>query len=182
MSELGCALVRLERRAACGAARGTLVALHADGGGPREVLPHCEPLARELDVVAPQAPRARNPFLSSAPPDDPRWRDYAGYSWFRRDAAGRPEPASYGDSLAQLEKLALELHEAGRAPLYLFGVGEGETLARELEALRPDLFEGSVRCNDDGRVRGRPRRGRLAERSEARSEPKASVGGKNGGC
>jgi hypothetical protein len=106
------------------------------------VLPRCEPLARGRDVVAPQAPRARNPFLSSAPPDDPRWRAYAGYSWFRRDDAGRPEPASFGDSLAQLEKLALELVEAGRGPLTLFGVGEGETLARELAALRPDLIAG----------------------------------------
>lgn len=149
MSGLGCALLRLERPAARGPARGTLVALHADGADPRAVLPHCEPLARELDVVAPQAPRSRNPFLSSASPDDPRWRDYAGYSWFRRDAAGRPEPASFGDSLAQLEKLALELHEAGRGPLSLFGVGEGATLARELAALCPDLFpEGAI---DGGR-------------------------------
>ena len=140
MSALGCALARIEREAARGPARGTLVALHADGADARQLLPAGERF-EDLDLIALQAPRARNPFLSSASPDDPRWRDYAGYTWFRRDGAGRPEPASFGDSLAQLEKLVLELHEAGRAPVYLLGRGEGATLAAELHALRPDLFE-----------------------------------------
>ena len=178
MSALGCALQRLERRAARAPARGTLVALHADGADPRAIVAAWQQRAPELDLVAPQAPRARNPFLSSAPPMDPRWRDYAGFSWFRRDDAGRPEPASFGDSLAQLEKLALELHEAGRAPLVLFGVGEGETLAKELAALRPDLFSGMLSLDETiGRAASAAARGAApqAERSEARSEPKASV-------
>jgi predicted esterase len=139
VSALGCALVRIERRAARGPARGTLLVLHADGADARQLLDAAERFP-DLDLVAPQAPRARNPFLSSASPDDPRWRDYAGYAWFRRDRAGNPEPASFGDSLAQLEKLALELHEAGRVPVYLLGRGDGATLAAELHGLRPDLF------------------------------------------
>lgn len=149
-----CALLRREARALRGPARGTLIALHADGADAAQLLRWCGERAPDLDVVAPQAPRARNPFLSSASPDDPRWRDYAGYSWFRSDDAGRPEPASFGDSLAQLEQLALELHEAGRAPLFLVGLREGAVLAAELAALRPDLIHDSFTTGGQGDGRG----------------------------
>jgi pimeloyl-ACP methyl ester carboxylesterase len=115
-------LLRRERRVP--GARGTVVALHADGADSRELEALCESLG-ELDVVAPQAPRARDPFHSSGAPDDARWSAYAGYSWFRRDDLGRPEPASFGDSLAQLESLVAEL----RAPVFVVGHREGATLA-----------------------------------------------------
>ncbi|MFI5317505.1 MAG: hypothetical protein ACHQ6T_17525, partial [Myxococcota bacterium] len=79
-------LLRRERRATSARARGTLVALHADGADASELFALCDALGRDWDVVAPQAPRARDPFHSSAVPADPRWSAYAGYSWFRRDA------------------------------------------------------------------------------------------------
>jgi len=123
-----CQLVRCERRGAR-PERGVLVALHADGGDARALLPLCNAIDLDCDVVAPQGPRAKSPFHSSAAPDDPRWRAYAGFAWFRRDAEGRPEPASFGDALAQLEALVDELHERGRAPIALVGRGDGATLA-----------------------------------------------------
>ncbi len=124
----GSQLLRREIRATF-SRRGTLVALHSDGADARELVPLCGACAGAFDVLAPQAARSRNPFLSSAPPDDPRWRDYAGYAWFRRDDAGRPEPSSFGDSLWQIEQLVLECEERRAEPIGLLGFREGATLA-----------------------------------------------------
>ena len=137
-------LVRRERAASGTASRGTLVALHSDGADSSELLPLCAELGAEFDVLAPQASRSRNPFLSSAPPDDPRWRAYAGFSWFRRDDAGRPEPASFGDSLWQVQQLLLELHERGADPVTLLGYREGATLALGAALALPELLDGVV--------------------------------------
>ena len=135
-------LVRRELRSP--RAHGTLVALHADGADSSELLALTAALALDCDAVALQAPRARDPFHGSAAPADPRWRAYAGYSWFRRDDLGRPEPASFGDSLAQLESLAHELHAGGGAPLFLVGHGEGATLALGAALAFPELLAGVI--------------------------------------
>lgn len=124
----GSQLLRREIRAT-DTRRGTLIALHSDGADARELIPLCSGFAAAFDVIAPQAARSRNPFLSSAPPDDPRWRDYAGYAWFRRDDAGRPEPSSFGDSLWQIEQLVLECEARSAEPIGLLGFREGATLA-----------------------------------------------------
>jgi predicted esterase len=138
-----CQLVRRERRD--GARRGTVLALHGDGGDARTLWPLCEALGTDFDAVALQAPRARDPFHASAAPDDPRWRAYAGYSWFRRDELGRLEPASFGDSLAQLESLAQELS----GPLFLVGHGDGATLARGAALAFPELLAAVVAIGGD---------------------------------
>jgi len=137
-------LLRREWSARPGLRRGTLVALHSDGADASELGPLCAGLEGDLDVIAPQAARSRNPFLSSASPDDPRWRAYGGFRWFARDDAGRPEPASFGDSLWQLEQLVRELHERGGAPVYLVGHREGATLALGAALAFPDLLSGVV--------------------------------------
>lgn len=130
-----CQLARCER---LGRGGGTVVALHADGADARELWPLSLALGR--DAVAPQAPRARDPFHAGAPPDDPRWRAYAGHSWFRRDDAGRPEPASFGDSLAQLELLVDELEQ----PVFLVGHREGATLALGAALAFPERLAGVI--------------------------------------
>jgi pimeloyl-ACP methyl ester carboxylesterase len=130
-----CQLARRERR---GLGRGTVVALHADGADAGELWPLSLALGR--DAVAPQAPRARDPFHASGAPDDPRWRAYAGHSWFRRDDAGRPEPASFGDSLAQLESLVAELEP----PVFLVGHREGATLALGAALAFPERLAGVI--------------------------------------
>jgi len=137
-------LLRREVRASGGERCGTVLALHSDGADSRELLPLCAALRGHFDVLAPQASRSRNPFLSSAPPDDPRWRAYAGFSWFRRDDAGRPEPASFGDSLWQVQQLVLELREQGVGPVVLIGYREGGTLALGAALALPDLLDGVV--------------------------------------
>jgi predicted esterase len=137
-------LVRRELRATGPERCGTLLALHSDGADSSELLPLCAALHERFDVLAPQASRSRNPFLSSAPPDDPRWRAYAGFSWFRRDEAGRPEPASFGDSLWQVQQLVLELLERGAGPVVLVGYREGATLALGAARALPELLDGVV--------------------------------------
>lgn len=133
-------LVRSELEANAPGRPGTLVALHADGADCTELVSLCSAAAPELHLVAPQAPRARDPFHSS----DAGLAGYAGYSWFRTDDAGRPEPASFGDSLAQIEALVLELAERGGAPLYLLGRGTGATLALGAAQAFPELLAGVV--------------------------------------
>jgi predicted esterase len=133
-----CQLVR--RQLGARGSAGVLVALHADGADSGELVPLYESLGLPLELVAPQAPRAQSPFHSSPPPDEPRWRGYGGYSWFRRDAAGRPEPASFGDSLGQLEALVAEL----TAPVYLLGHGEGASLALGAALAFPESLAGVV--------------------------------------
>ena len=110
---------RRARGERAGAARHAGRAARRRRGLARSSSRSARPLGPDLDVVAPQAPRARDPFHSS----DAGLAGYSGYSWFRSDDAGRPEPASFGDSLAQLEALVLELAERGGAPLYLLGRG-----------------------------------------------------------
>ena len=139
-----CQLVRTELGAASAERLGTLVALHGDGADSSELVAICSAAAPGFHLIAPQAPRARNPFHSSAPPDDERLRAYVGFSWFRTDDAGRPEPASFGDSLAQLEALVRELAERGGAPLYLLGRGSGATLALGAAQAFPELLAGVV--------------------------------------
>lgn len=142
-------LLRRESRATSAARRGTLIALHSDGADASELAPLCAGLERELDLLAPQAARSRNPFLSSAPPDDARWRAYGGFRWFARDDAGLPEPASFGDSLWQLEQLACELHEADAAPVYLVGYRDGATLALGAALAFPALLSGVLAIDGD---------------------------------
>ncbi len=142
-------LLRRELRATGRERCGTLLALHSDGADSSELLPLCAALEAEFDVLAPQASRSRNPFLSSAPPDDPRWRAYAGFSWFRRDDAGRPEPASFGDSLWQVQQLVLELLERGDGPVFLLGYREGATLALGAALALPELLDGVVAIDGD---------------------------------
>jgi pimeloyl-ACP methyl ester carboxylesterase len=119
-----CQLVRREER---GRGGGTVVALHADGADARELWPATLALGR--DAVAPQAPRGRDPFHAGA-----------GHSWFRRDDAGRPEPASFGDSLAQLESLVAELER----PVFLVGHREGATLALGAALAFPERLAGVI--------------------------------------
>jgi predicted esterase len=137
-------LVRRERAASGAERRGTLLALHSDGGDAGELVPLWAEIGADFDLLAPQASRSRNPFLSSAPPDDPRWRSYAGFSWFRRDDAGHPEPASFGDSLWQVQQLVLELHERGAGPVVLLGFREGATLALGAALALPELLDGVI--------------------------------------
>ena len=88
------------------AASAVAAARAAFGAGPR--------------VIAPQAARPCNPMLSNFAGA----HSYAGFTWHLGENE-RPEPASFGDSLAQLEML---LDDAA-SRVILFGHGQGAVLA-----------------------------------------------------
>jgi pimeloyl-ACP methyl ester carboxylesterase len=89
---------------------------------------------RRADVVAPQAARPCNPFQSNSQ-DAP---GYAGYSWYLGDDAERPEAASFGDVLAELDLFVAAL---GR-PFVLTGRGQGAVLAMTLALHAPESLVG----------------------------------------
>jgi predicted esterase len=79
---------------------------------------------RRVDIVAPQAARPCNPFQSNLQSEP----GYAGFSWYLGDDAERPEAASFGDVLAELE---LFVAAPARA-FVLTGCGQGAILAMTL--------------------------------------------------
>ena len=123
---------------------GVCVPLHSEGADEGQLLPLCRAVAPELEVFAPQAPRSRNPLLSSG--NSRGWSAYRGYSWYRSDGP-RPEPASFGDSLWQLDQFTLDLGEARASenpPILLLGYREGACLALATAVVAPERFEGVV--------------------------------------
>jgi predicted esterase len=124
--------------------RGTIVALHDGGGQASDLVRLCHAVAPRLAVCAPQAPFSRNALLSSGI-SAADWGVYVGYSWYRHDVDGRPDPVSFGDALAALEELAVELRaDDARGGLYLLGRGEGATIARAALRFFPELLDGVV--------------------------------------
>jgi predicted esterase len=117
------------------------IALHADGADAEPLLELARALAPDARLCAPQAPRSRNPLLASGA-GDPRWGAYRGFSWYRASDDGTIEPASFGDSLAQLEALLREL--ASPAAPWLLGLGRGATLAIAAARSLPELVAGAV--------------------------------------
>jgi hypothetical protein len=102
---------------------------------------------RRVDILAPQAARPCNPFQSNFQSEP----GYAGFSWYLGDDAERPEAASFGDVLAELE-----LFVAGPSrPFVLTGRGQGAILAMTLALhalpnLRGVWCEGAALAQLDG--------------------------------
>ena len=112
-----------------------MVALHERGGDAASGLA----LARALfgqapDVVAPQAARPCNPFQSNLRAS----AAYSGFSWYLGDDPSRPEAASFGDALAQLDAFVRGL----RAPFAIAGEGQGAVLALTLALYAPPRLVG----------------------------------------
>ncbi len=150
---------RVDPQAPCGA----LLALHSNGADANELLDLCRRAAPNFTLCAAQAPRSRNPLLSSGSGGE-RWAAYVGYEWYRVDPAARPEPATFGDSLWQVEQLGLELRSEG-GPVHVIGLREGAGVALAAAAVSPGLFDSVVAIAggipdvagwDPGTIEGRP--------------------------
>lgn len=89
---------------------------------------------RRADLVAPQAARPCNPFQSNSPGAP----GYAGYSWYLGDDPERPEAASFGDVLAELDLFVAALDR----PFVLAGRGQGAVLAMALALHAPNALAG----------------------------------------
>jgi hypothetical protein len=112
-----------------------VVYFHERGGDAASALTDARALfGRGPDIVAPQAARPCNPFQSNLRAA-PR---YAGFSWYLGENPSRPEAASFGDALAQLELVARDL---GR-PFLLAGSGQGAVLAVTLALFAPGGLAG----------------------------------------
>jgi hypothetical protein len=86
------------------------------------------------DLVAPQAARPCNPFQSNFREAE----GYAGFSWYLGDDVERPEAASFGDALAEIELFATSLAR----PFVLAGRGQGAVLAMTLALHAPPSLAG----------------------------------------
>jgi phospholipase/carboxylesterase len=116
---------------------GALVGLHGRGGD----LDQLAPLARELagiQLIAPQAPRPVSPITQGDAVGS------GGFTWFFIQDVGRPEPATFGESLWLVEQFVLDVREReppGR-PIVLAGFEQGAVLAVTLAAVVPEALAG----------------------------------------
>jgi predicted esterase len=119
------ALSHARQDGTAGADLPVVVVLHDRGGDAVSAAQAARArFGRRVDVVAPQAARPCNPFQSNLQSEP----GYAGFSWYLGDDAERPEAASFGDALAELESFVTELAR----PFVLTGAGQGAILAMTL--------------------------------------------------
>jgi phospholipase/carboxylesterase len=113
--------------------RATLVALHGRNASLDQLIPLARSLAPDLRVVAPQASRGVYVGLS-----------LAGHTWCGVGDDGQPEPASFGDSLYQLEQFVYDLAERGISRPVLLGYDLGGVLALGALGVIPDYLSGAI--------------------------------------
>jgi phospholipase/carboxylesterase len=116
-------------------ARATIVALHGSGGWVDDLALLARSLGTDLRVVLPEAARGLVTF-----------RETVGHVWYGGRRIERPEPSSFGDSLAQLERFLHDVRERAvegePADPWLLGYDQGAVLALALAAIAPDLVAG----------------------------------------
>lgn len=116
-----------------GAGNGTVIALHDANARLGETMPLFRRMIQGQRLIVPRSAR---------------WSGYGDggrYSWFSSISPPLVEPIGFGDSLIQLEALALEYMTAGKQPdTVLLGLGQGGSMALCLAALWPELFRGVI--------------------------------------
>src|SRR6185369_6039471 len=121
---------------ACGARLPLVVALHARGGDAASETERVRlRFGAGPDIVALGAARPCNPMQSNLR----SVAAYAGFSWYLGDDPARPEAASFGDALAQVEAFVRGI---GR-PFVLAGDEQGAVLAIVLSLFTPDGLVGA---------------------------------------
>lgn len=115
---------------------GTLVLLHGDQGGSEDLLALARAVSPSARIVAPMA--ARGVYYGVT---------LVSRTWFGGSLA-RPEPASFGDSLAQVERFLVDVYDrrqsASEGRPILLGYDQGAVLALSAARLFPDLVSGVV--------------------------------------
>lgn len=115
-------------------ARATVIALHGNHGSLKDLMPLTNQLRSDLRIFAPEA--ARGVY---------RMREVVGHTWYGGWQVERPEPASFGDSLAQLERFIHDVRgrtDEGEPAPFLLGYDQGAVLALALATVVPDLIAG----------------------------------------
>lgn len=115
---------------------GTVIGLHDADARLSEAMPLFRNMVRGKRLIVPRSAR---------------WSGYGDggrYSWFSSMSPPLVEPIGFGDSLIQLEALALEYATGAERPdTVLLGMGQGGSIALCLAALWPELFKGVVAVN-----------------------------------
>ncbi len=114
----------------------TVIALHGRNGALDDLVPLARMLGPRVRVFAPEAARGVYDGLA-----------LVSHTWFGLRADGQPEPASFGDSLFQLEQFVYDVvdrapaRDARRLPL-LLGYDQGAVLALTAATVIPDFLGG----------------------------------------
>jgi predicted esterase len=125
-----------------GDANATIVGLHSRGGDVDELAPLCRDIHPALHIVLPQAMRPVNA------PSRVYTTDYeGGYRWCFGDPGEEPEPATYGESLWNIEQFVYDVKdrlEGAERPIILLGRGQGALVALTMGTIIPDWLGGVV--------------------------------------
>jgi predicted esterase len=112
----------------------TIIALHGHRGSHDDLVPLATSIDKGIRAVAPEA--ARGVYRSV---------QLLSRTWFG-GTIGRPEPASFGDSLAQIERFIHDVRnrEGGANPSrpWLLGYDQGAVLALSIGLIAPELISG----------------------------------------
>jgi predicted esterase len=128
-------LVYRDLRPSGGQTRATVIALHGGNGNLDDVVPLAQALGSDIRIVAPESARGVYNF-----------RTMVAHNWYGWSHAYRPEPASFGDSLAQIERFIYDVRERAAPgeparPIHL-GYDQGAVLALTAALALPDLLSG----------------------------------------
>ncbi|HWQ23920.1 MAG TPA: hypothetical protein VNK94_07445 [Gaiellaceae bacterium] len=116
-------------------ARATLVALHGRDATLDELVPLTRSLGPDLRVILAEAPRVV--YVATVP---------VSFTWFRTGDPGHVEPASFGDSLYQVEQFVYDVAERhpGEPHPFLLGYDLGAVLALTAARVIPDFLSGVI--------------------------------------
>jgi phospholipase/carboxylesterase len=121
--------------------RATIIPLHGYNGAHQDLIPLARSLGPQVRIIAPEA-------LSGVF----QGRLTTGHMWYRIQELGYPEPASFGDSLWQLEQFIYDLLKDRQGairtriprPVFLLGYDQGAVLALTLSLVIPEYLSGVI--------------------------------------
>ena len=121
-----------------GPARATIIPLHGNLESLDSLVPLARTLGSDLRIVAPEAARGVHDSKHFV----------VAHTWYACARPERPEPASFGDSLAQIERFIHDVQDRaapgeGRRP-WLLGVREGAVMSLAAAGVLPDLVSGVI--------------------------------------
>ncbi len=108
-----------------------LLLLHGRGANELDLLSLADELDPRLFIISARAPI---PFFD-------------GFAWYQIGAIGEPEPASFGASLAALQRFVSQLPTAypiDPSRIYSLGFSQGAVMAGSLLLTRPELVAGTI--------------------------------------
>lgn len=131
------ALVYRESKPERDAPEAIVIAFHPEGEDGRDTDARLSGLKAHCQVVVPKAWRALNPRMYG--PDENQH-----FAWFFVYGPAQPEPATFGDSLFQVEQFVHDVRERVPAgvPILLIGWDQGAALAVTLAGVIPEFIDG----------------------------------------